>query len=399
MPNFVWKGRTTTGQIREGVMVATSKMEVIANLRRQRIMPTSVTEKGKEVALPKLRGGVSQKELAVFTRQLSFMIDAGLPLNQCFEILGSQQENKTFQKVLFQVRQDIEAGSSLTDGLRQHPKVFNALYTNMISAGETGGILDTVLQRLSIQIEKNVKLKRAIRSAMVYPVAVVTIAILVIIIILWKVIPTFAALFEGLGAELPLPTRITVALSNFLGNYILYIAGVMVIAAFAIRYYYNTYRGRRVIDKLILKMPVLGMVMRKIAIARFCRTLGTLISSGVPILDALQITAKTAGNAIIEDGILGARKSIEEGKTIADPLRDTNLFPGMVTHMISVGEQTGELDAMVSKVADFYEDEVDAAIANLLSLLEPLIIVFLGGAIGGIVISMYMPMFSLLQKI
>jgi type IV pilus assembly protein PilC len=399
MANFAWKGRTTTGQVREGVMVAASKMEVIANLRRQRIMPTSVTEKGKEVALPKLRGGVSQKELAVFTRQLSFMIDAGLPLNQCFEILGSQQENKTFQKVLFQVRQDIEAGSSLTDGLKQHPKVFNELYTNMISAGEAGGILDTVLQRLSIQIEKNVKLKRAIRSAMVYPVAVISIAIIVIIIILWKVIPTFAALFEGLGAELPLPTRITVALSTFLGNYILYIAAVMVVAAFAIRYYYHTYRGQRVIDKLILKIPVLGMVMRKIAIARFCRTLGTLISSGVPILDAMEITAKTSGNAIIEDGILGARKSIEEGKTIADPLRDTNLFPGMVIHMISVGEQTGELDAMVSKVADFYEDEVDAAIANLLSLLEPIMIVFLGATIGGIVVSMYMPMFSLLQKI
>jgi type IV pilus assembly protein PilC len=399
MANFAWKGRTTAGQVREGVMVAASKMEVIANLRRQRIMPTSVTEKGKEVALPKLRGGVSQKELAVFTRQLSFMIDAGLPLNQCFEILGSQQENKTFQKVLFQVRQDIEAGSSLTDGLKQHPKVFNELYTNMISAGEAGGILDTVLQRLSIQIEKNVKLKRAIRSAMIYPVAVISIAILVVIIILWKVIPTFAALFEGLGAELPLPTRITVALSTFLGNYFIYIVGVMVIAAFAVRYYYHTYRGRRVIDKLILKVPVLGVVMRKIAISRFCRTLGTLISSGVPILDAMEITAKTSGNAIIEDGILGARKSIEEGKTIADPLRDTNLFPGMVIHMISVGEQTGELDAMVSKVADFYEDEVDAAIANLLSLLEPLIILFLGAAIGGIVISMYMPMFSLLQKV
>jgi type IV pilus assembly protein PilC len=397
MANFAWKGRTTAGQVREGVMVAASKMEVIANLRRQRIMPTSVTEKGKEVALPKLRGGVSQKELAVFTRQLSFMIDAGLPLNQCFEILGSQQENKTFQKVLFQVRQDIEAGSSLTDGLKQHPKVFNELYTNMISAGEAGGILDTVLQRLSIQIEKNVKLKRAIRSAMIYPVAVISIAILVVIIILWKVIPTFAALFEGLGAELPLPTRITVALSTFLGNYFIYIVGVMVIAAFAVRYYYHTYRGRR--DKLILKVPVLGVVMRKIAISRFCRTLGTLISSGVPILDAMEITAKTSGNAIIEDGILGARKSIEEGKTIADPLRDTNLFPGMVIHMISVGEQTGELDAMVSKVADFYEDEVDAAIANLLSLLEPLIILFLGAAIGGIVISMYMPMFSLLQKV
>jgi len=399
MPNFAWKGRSSSGQIREGVMVAVNKMEVISNLRRQRIMPTSVTEKGKEVALPKLRGGVSQKELAVFTRQLSFMIDAGLPLNQCFEILGSQQENKTFQKVLFQVRQDIEGGSSLTDALRQHPKVFDALYCNMISAGEAGGILDTVLQRLSVQIEKAVKLKRAVKSAMVYPVAVITIAIIVVIVILWKVIPTFAALFEGLGAQLPLPTRITIAISEFLGNYILYLLGVLVILFFALRYYYGTYRGRRVIDKITLKIPVLGMVMRKIAIARFCRTLGTLISSGVPILDAMEITAKTSGNAIIEDGILSARKSVEEGKTIADPLRDTNLFPGMVIHMISVGEQTGELDAMVSKVADFYEDEVDASIANLLALLEPIMIVFLGATIGGIVISMYMPMFSLIQQL
>lgn len=399
MPNFAWKGRSASGQIREGAMVATSKMEVITNLRRQRIMPTSVIEKGKEVALPKLRGGVSQKELAVFTRQLSFMIDAGLPLNQCFEILGSQQENKTFQKVLFQVRQDIEAGSSLTDALRQHPKVFDTLYCNMISAGEAGGILDTVLQRLSVQIEKAVKLKRAVKSAMVYPIAVIAIAIIVVIVILWKVIPTFAALFEGLGAQLPLPTRITIAFSEFLGNYILYILGALIIIFFAIRYYYGTYRGRRVIDKLILKVPVLGMIMRKISIARFCRTLGTLISSGVPILDAMEITAKTSGNAIIEDGILGARKSVEEGKTIAAPLRETNLFPGMVIHMISVGEQTGELDAMVSKVADFYEDEVDAAIANLLSLLEPIMIVFLGATIGGIVISMYMPMFSLIQQL
>ncbi|MCD6452015.1 MAG: type II secretion system F family protein [Acidobacteria bacterium] len=399
MPTYAWKGRTRTGQTKEGVMVAPNKAQVIANLRRQQIMVTRVTERGKEVALPRLTGGVKQKELAVMTRQLSFMIDAGLPLNQCFEILASQQENKTFQRILYTVRDDIEAGSSLADALRSHPKVFNNLYCNMVAAGEAGGILDTILQRLSTYIEKAVKLKGAIRSAMMYPIAVIAISILVIIILLWKVIPTFAALFAGLGAELPLPTRITIALSTFLGNYILFIIGGLVALALAFRAYYHTYSGRRRVDGTLLKLPVIGQILRKIAIARFCRTLGTLVSSGVPILDAMEITAKTAGNAVIEDGVILARKNIEEGKTIADPLRETGLFPPMVTHMISVGEQTGELDAMVNKVADFYEDEVDTAISGMLSLMEPLIILFLGVTVGFIVVSMYMPMFTLLGKL
>ena len=327
------------------------------------------------------------------------MIDAGLPLVQCLEILGTQQENRTFQKVLFEVRQDVESGSTLADSLRKHPKVFDDLFCNMIAAGEAGGILDTILQRLSTYIEKRVKLQAAVRSAMIYPAAVITIAVGVVVIILWKVIPTFAALFEGLGAQLPLPTRITIAVSNFLGRYMWLIVLVIGTGVFALLQYHRTHTGKRHIDGILLKLPVLGMLMRKIAVARFCRTLGTLLSSGVPILDGLEITARTAGNSIVEDAIMATRKSIEEGKTIAEPLEETDVFPPMVIQMISVGEQTGALDAMLSKIADFYEDEVDEAVENLMALLEPIMILFLGVMIGGIVISMYMPMFSLIGKI
>ena len=398
MPTFEWKGRRGD-KIEGGVIVAENKEAVRARLRRQQIIVTKVKEQGKEIAFPLLRGGVSHKELAVFTRQFSVMIDAGLPLVQCIEILGTQSENKVFQKVLLQVRQDVESGATLADSMRKHPKVFDELYSNMIAAGEAGGILDTILQRLATYIEKAVKLRRAVRSAMIYPTAVITIAALVVSIILWKVIPTFAALFAGLGAELPLPTRIVIALSNFLGRYFLLIVFVLAATIYAIKRYHGTYKGRRVIDGLLLKAPVLGLVLRKIAVARFCRTLATLVSSGVPILEALEITAKTAGNAVVEDAIMATRKSIEEGKTIAEPLKDTEVFPPMVVHMIAVGEQTGALDAMLSKIADFYEEEVDAAVENMLTLLEPIMILFLGIVIGGIVISMYLPMFDLLGKI
>lgn len=398
MPTFEWKGRRGD-KVEGGVIVAENKEAVRARLRRQQIVVTQVKEQGKEIAFPLLRGGVSQKELAIFTRQFSVMIDAGLPLVQCIEILGTQAENKVFQKVLLQVRQDVESGATLADSMRKHPKVFDELYCNMIAAGEAGGILDTILQRLANYIEKAVKLKRAVRSAMVYPTAVICIAAIVVTVILWKVIPTFAALFAGLGAELPLPTRVVIALSNFVGRYIIVIALVIAAAVYAIKKYHDTYKGRRVIDGLLLKMPALGIVLKKIAVARFCRTLATLISSGVPILEALEITAKTAGNAIVEDAIMATRKSIEEGKTISEPLKDTEVFPPMVVHMIAVGEQTGALDSMLSKIADFYEDEVDAAVANMLTLLEPIMILFLGIVIGGIVISMYLPMFSLLNKI
>ncbi|TKJ33160.1 pilus assembly protein PilC [bacterium (candidate division B38) B3_B38] len=399
MATYAWKGRSRTGHLQEGVLVAGSKSQAIINLRRQQIMVVSIKEKGREVALPKLRGGVKQKELAVFARQLAFMIDAGLPLNQALEILGMQQDNKTFQKVLFHVRQDVEAGLSLTDALRNHPRVFNELFCNMVSAGESGGILDTILQRLSVHLEKAVKLRRAIKSAMIYPSVVISVAIAVLIIILWKVIPVFGALFSSLGAQLPLPTRILIQASNFLGNYIIFIIITLALVAISLRYYYRTYNGRRVIDGMMLKIPVMGLLIKKIGIARFCRTLGTLISSGVPILDSMEITAKTAGNAILEDAILRSRKSIEQGKTISDPLKETDLFPPMVTQMIAVGEHTGELDSMVTKVADFYEEEVDNSVANLLALLEPVMVLFLGVTIGGIVVSLYMPIFSLMGKI
>ena len=399
MPNYSWKGRTRGGRVQEGVLVAESKEAAVASLRKQQIIVTAVTEKGKEFALPKLGGRVSQKELAIFTRQFSVMIDAGLPLVQCLEILGSQQENKAFQKVLLQTRQDVETGSSLADALRKHPRVFDDLFCNMIAAGEAGGILDTILQRLSQYIEKAVKLRGAVRSAMVYPVAVIGIAVIVVWVILWKVIPTFASLFEGLGASLPLPTRVTIALSNFIGAWWWVMILGTVSGIFLINRYHKTYRGRRHLDAILLRIPVLGGVLRKIAVARFCRTLATLVSSGVPILEGLEITARTSGNAIVEDAIMATRRSVEEGKTIAEPLKSSDVFPSMVVQMVAVGEQTGALETMLSKVADFYEDEVDEATANLLSLLEPIMIVILGGVIGGIVISMYMPMFDLITKI
>jgi type IV pilus assembly protein PilC len=399
MPVYSWKGKNKMGKMQEGTLSADTKDAVIGLLRRQQIMVSAVTEKGKELAIPKFGGGVKQKEIAIFTRQFSVMIDAGLPLVQCLEILGGQQKNRLFQKVLFQVRQDVESGMTLADSLKKHPKVFNDLFSNMIAAGESGGILDTILQRLSTYIEKRVKLQAAVRSAMIYPTAVITIAVGVVVVILWKVIPTFAMLFQGLGATLPLPTRITIACSNFLGRFMPVIVLGMGAGAFFMNRYYKTKKGRHQIDAGILKLPIFGDLMRKIAVARFCRTLGTLIQSGVPILEGLEITARTAGNAIVEDAIMATRKSIEEGKTISGPLEETGVFPSMVVQMISVGEQTGALDAMLSKIADFYEDEVDEAVENLMALLEPVMILFLGIMIGGIVISMYMPMFSLIGKI
>jgi type IV pilus assembly protein PilC len=399
MPNYNWKGRTRGGRVQEGVLVAETKEAAIAALRKQQIIVTAVTEKGKEFALPKMGGGISKKEVAIFTRQFSVMIDSGLPLVQCLEILGSQQDNRTFQKILFQVRQDVESGATLADSLRKHPKAFDDLYANMVAAGEAGGILDTILQRLSTYIEKIVKLRSAVRSAMVYPLAVILIAVAVVWIILWKVIPTFATLFEGLGASLPLPTRITITASHFIGSFWWLIFLSIGLSIFLIHRYYQTHSGRRQIDRLMLKLPVLGVVIKKIAVARFCRTLGTLVSSGVPILEALEITARTSGNSVVEDAIMATRTSVEEGKTIAEPLKATDVFPPMVVQMVAVGEQTGALETMLSKIADFYEDEVDEATANLLALLEPIMICFLGVVIGGIVISMYLPMFDLINKI
>jgi type IV pilus assembly protein PilC len=398
MPTFEWKGRGRAGE-QTGVLVADNKETVVAMLRRQQIVVTAVKEKGKELAFPKFGGKVPAQMVAIFTRQFSVMIDAGLPLVQCLEILGSQQENKTFKKALLQIRQDVESGSSLAEAMRKHPKIFSDLYTNMVAAGEAGGILDTILQRLATYIEKSVKLTGQVKAAMIYPVAVISIAVIVVVIILWKVIPVFAALFKGLGAELPMPTVIVIALSNFIADFWWLVAIVLVGTFYFLRQYHKTERGKRVLDGLLLKMPVLGMLLRKIAVARFCRTLATLTASGVPILDGLQITARTAGNAVVEDAIMATRKSVEEGKTISEPLADTDVFPSMVVQMIAVGEQTGALDTMLSKIADFYEEEVDTAVAGLMKLLEPILIAFLGVAIGGIVIAMYMPMFTLIGQI
>jgi type IV pilus assembly protein PilC len=399
MPAYVWKGKTRDGKAVSGERSAENKEAVMALLRRDQILVSSVKEKGKEMVLPKFGGGVPSKDLAIFVRQFSVMIDAGLPLVQCLEILGSQQENKTFAKILQQTRMDVEGGASLADAMRKHPKAFDDLFVNMIAAGEAGGILDTILKRLATYIEKAVKLKSQVKGAMVYPVAVIGIAGIVIAVILWKVIPTFAAMFEGLGAQLPLPTRIVIAMSNWFVRLLPFMVVFAIAFVFLFKKYYATYNGRRVVDRIVLKLPILGILMQKIAVARFCRTLATLMASGVPILDGLEITARTAGNAIIEDAIMAVRKGVEGGLTVAQPLKESGVFPPMVVQMIGVGEQTGALDAMLSKIADFYEDEVDQAVANLLTLMEPVMIAFLGVTVGGIVISMYLPLFDLISKL
>ncbi|MGD1147085.1 MAG: type II secretion system F family protein [Thermoanaerobaculaceae bacterium] len=399
MPSFEWKGRDRAGRPQGGVLVADNKDAVLAVLRRQQIVPITVKEKGKEIALPKLRHGVDEKTLAVFTRQFSVMIDAGLPLVQCLQILGEQQEHKAFQRVVLQVREDVESGSSLANAMKKHPQAFNDLFVNMVAAGEAGGILDTILQRLATYIEKNARLKAQVKSAMIYPIAVISIAGLVVYVILWKVIPVFGALFVSLGTELPLPTRIVVAMSKFVGRFWWVIIGIIVGIGFAVRRYYATEQGRMVIDGMLLKAPILGTVLRKIAVARFCRTLGTLLSAGVPVLESLDITARTSGNAVLERAILEVRKQVEEGKSLAEPLKTTNQFPPMVVQMISVGEATGAMDTMLNKIAEFYEDEVDTAVAGMMKLIEPVMILFLGIVVGGIVIAMYLPMFSLISKI
>jgi type IV pilus assembly protein PilC len=400
MPVFTYRGTNRSGNSVAGEMNAPSKTEAQSQLRRQQITPTKMSEKGKEFNLPTFGSGVKAKELAVFTRQFSVMIDAGLPLVQCLEILASQQENKTFQKVLAGTRASVEGGSTLSAAMKQYPKVFDPLYSNMVEAGETGGILDTILQRLSTYIEKNVKLQAAVKSALIYPVGVLTVAGAVITLLLWKVVPIFATLFAGLGVDLPLPTKIVIALSNFIGS----IFGLLIVVGLVgsiigLKIWYGTPQGRFILDTIVLKLPILGMVMRKIAVARFTRTLGTLISSGVPILESLDITAKTSGNAVVERALFKVRKALEEGKSLTDPLKESGVFPGMVTQMIAVGEQTGAMDAMLQKIADFYEDEVDAAVKDLLTALEPIMIVFLGVVVGGVVISMYLPLFSLIGKL
>ena len=396
MPTYVFKGRNRFGEVLVGERIADNRETLKQLLRREQVMLTSVKEKGREIAVPKLAK-------AIFTRQFSVMIDAGLPLVQCLDILATQQANKYFQQVLGQVRQDVEEGATLAQALARHPKVFDQLFVNMVEAGETGGILDIILQRLSTFIEKIVKLKRDVISAMIYPAAVVVIAVIVVAAIMIFVIPQFQNIFMGLlgpGEQLPLPTRIVMDISNFVAG----IGGLCVLVAVigtvvGLRFYYRTPGGRKNLDQLLLKLPVMGKILLKIAIARFSRTLSTLLSSGVPILQALDITARTAGNVIIEQAILKIREGVERGESFIEPLKATEVFPNMVAQMVGIGEQTGALDGMLGKIADFYEQEVDTAIANLLTMLEPAMIGFLGVTIGSIVIAMYMPLFTLVGKL
>jgi type IV pilus assembly protein PilC len=404
MATFAYSGRTRAGQTVTGERIADTIDAAVAALRRDQILVTQINpvkDAAKASAPKKARRGkrVNAKNLAVFVRQFSVMIDAGLPLVQCLEILGTQEEDKNFSAVILATRTDVESGQSLADAMKKHPKTFDPLFTNMIAAGEAGGILDTILKRLATYIEKAVKLKSQVQSAMVYPIAVVVIAATVVGLILWKVIPTFANLFAGLGAQLPWPTRLVIALSNGLVRFMPFIIVALVGGTFAFRAFYGSTKGRRIVDAVVLKLPVLGNLMRKIAVARFCRTLSTLLASGVSILEALDITARTAGNAVVEEAIQLTRKSIEGGETIAAPLKETKVFPPMVVQMISVGEATGALDTMLSKIADFYEEEVDVAVAGMLTLLEPIMIAFLGGVVGGIVIAMYLPIFDLISKL
>ena len=405
MPTYVFKGRNRMGEVIVGERLADNRDMLRQLLRREQVMLTSVKEKGREIAVPKIGGRskkVAAKDLSIFTRQFSVMIDAGLPLVQCLEILAQQQENKNFQMVLTQTRQDVEEGSTLAAAMARHPKTFDQLFVNMIEAGEAGGILDLILQRLSSYIEKIVKLRRDVISAMIYPAAVIVIAVAVIAVIMVFVIPSFQNSFAGLrgpGEPLPLRTRIVGGISEFLaGIGGLLILGVLVAAALAIRFYYRTPGGHRRIDYLLLKVPIVGSILRKIAVARFSRTLSTLLSSGVPILQSLDITARTAGNMILEEAINKVRVGVERGESVVEPLKASEVFPNMVSQMIAIGEQTGALDAMLGKIADFYEQEVDSAIASLLTLIEPVMIGFLGVTIGSIVISMYLPLFTLIGK-
>ena len=400
MPVFTFSGKNASGEKVQGERVAVNKQILAMQLRREQITAPNIREKGKEFSLPFLGSTkVKTRDIAIFFRQFSVMIDAGLPLVQCLEILAANQENTSFQKTLTGVRTTVEGGATLANAMRQYPKVFDDLTTNMIEAGETGGILDIILQRLATYVEKAVKLKSAVKSALIYPVAVVSMAFLIVGALLKWVVPIFANLFEGLNVSLPLPTRIVMGLSAFVGQFWWFFIVGVVALVFGIKYIRKHPRGKYWMDYSMLKMPVLGILLRKIAVARFTRTLGTLITSGVPILEGLSITARTSGNAVLEEALLKVRKAIEEGRTIVDPLRECGVFPNMVTQMIGVGEATGAMDSMLQKIADFYEDEVDSATKDMLAMLEPVIIGLLGVMIGGIVISLYMPLFSMIAKL
>src|SRR5271167_3630244 len=400
MPVFTFSGKDAAGQKISGERVAPNKQALQQQLRREHITPGAVREKGKEFAMPTFgSGNVKVKDIAIFFRQFSVMIDAGLPLVQCLEILAANQENQSFQKTLTGVRTTVEGGATLANAMRQYPNVFDDLTTNMIEAGETGGILDLILQRLAIYVEKAVKLRAAIKSALIYPVAVVSLAMLIVGALLKWVVPIFANLFVGLGVALPLPTRIVIGLSGFVGHFWWFFIVAAVGVYYGVKQIRKHPRGAYSFDKMLLNLPIIGMLLKKIAVARFTRTLGTLITSGVPILEGLAITARTSGNKVLEEALMRVRKAIEEGRTIVDPLRECGVFPNMVTQMIGVGEATGAMDSMLQKIADFYEDEVDSATKDMLAMLEPVIIGLLGVSIGGIVISLYMPLFAMIGKL
>jgi len=402
MATFSFKGQNRKGEVISGERMADSRQALALALRREQILLVEAQEKkASSGGLSKFEfgGNPKPKDLAVFTRQFSVMIDSGVPLVQSLQILAETQENKKFAAAIKGVTNDVESGNSLAQSMKSYPKIFDALYTNMVSAGEAGGILDTIFQRLAVYIEKAVKLKRAVQSAMVYPIAVIVIASGVITLILWKVVPAFTELFESMNVDLPLPTRVVIGASKFVGSYGILMAIGVGILIFGFKAYYGTPKGRYTVDKTLLRLPIFGPLLRKIAVARFTRTMATLIASGVPILDCLEITAATSGNAIVEEAILSVKKAIEEGRTIVDPLKASGVFPNMVVSMIGVGEQAGALEAMLTKIADFYEEEVDAAVADLMTAMEPAMIVVLGVIVGGIVISMYLPIFTLVGQL
>jgi len=396
---YSWEGVGKDGEIRKGTMLAADEETVASRLRAENVTPRKIRKAPKEIEI-QLGTGVKTKDILIFTRQLATMIDAGLPLVQCIDILASQSENKAFAKVLTKVKNQVEQGATFSEALRKHPKVFDELYVNLIAAGEVGGILDTILNRLAVYIEKAVKLKRQVKGAMTYPISVLCVAIIVIAVMLGKVIPVFEEMYaEFKGAKLPAPTQVVIDISNsFIANWYIFFGG-LVGFIFFLSFMLKNPKGRKVFDRFILRFPVIGGVLRKVVVARFTRTLGTLLSSGVPILDSLEICAKTSGNKTVEAAIMFARQRISEGKDLATPLAATNVFPSMVVQMIAVGEQTGAMDQMLQKIADFYEDEVDVAVAALTSLMEPIMMVFLGGIVGGLIVAMYLPVFELAGNI
>ena len=398
MAKFAWEGKTRTGKVQKGTMEGNDEATVMAQLRNQGIMPSSVKEAtgmSMEINISAFQPKITTKDLVVFTRTFATMIDAGLPLVQCLDILSRQQENKTFKKILTEVKESVESGSTFADALGKHPKVFDELFVNLVAAGEVGGILDTILNRLAAYLEKAMKLKKQVKSAMTYPTTIIGIAFVVIAVILIFVIPAFEKMFADFGQALPLPTQIVINISNIVQDYILVIIGVIVGIIFGFKAIYKTKKGRDFIDDFSLKLPIFGVLIRKVAVAKFTRTLGTMISSGVPILDGLEIVAKTAGNKTVEYAIYKVKQSISEGKTIAEPLEKSGVFPGMVCQMIAVGETSGSIDTMLNKIADFYDDEVDDAVDNLTAMMEPLLMLFLGTTVGGLVIAMYLPIFKL----